>query len=169
MIQHLKVKFLKNEGKYDQSLELLESMLVFNPDNIRLIFERFQQFDQLDSDQQIKYIDYLLVRFPQQIFLFWVKGFTLMNQNIYDEALLTFNAALSKDPYNFWIASFKASTLSELKKYQEAVDLLYSILDESPENIKVSQLINEVLFKMNNINEQVDSNDETEVENIQSD
>ncbi|CAK76182.1 unnamed protein product (macronuclear) [Paramecium tetraurelia] len=106
-----------------------------------------QDLAQLDSDQQIKYMDYLLIRFPQLIFLFWIKGFILMNEKKYDEALLTFSAALSRDPYNFWIASFKAITLSHLKKYQEAIDLLHSVLDISPENIKIQKLIGLILQK----------------------
>ena len=83
----------------------------------------FALLDELKIIEAQEKIDKLLKRNKKDYFLWWLKGYVLLygGNDRYEEAVESFDKAISLDPDNSFAWEFKAIALRSLGRYEEAI------------------------------------------------
>ncbi|CAK89352.1 unnamed protein product (macronuclear) [Paramecium tetraurelia] len=168
MIQFFKALFLLQEDKIDQSLELFDSIMAINPQNVSVLKQKVLALilNQNDPEQTTKFYDELYSKQQFDQLPLILKGECLFLSKKFEEAISTFNIILSQDPDFCQMQILKVQCLMELKKYQEVMDFCDKMLDVYEENEIFKEIKNQALEKIENGDEQVEK-EEVEQQEIE--
>ena len=154
MTQLKKAIELANEGKFAQAKEILEELLIENPDEPGVLYNLGMCYTELnDPKKAIEILTKGVVLAPSFVNLHVALGFAFTKKGDLDEAIIHYKNALKIQPDNSYALRNLGGLLAKNKNYEEAIDVLIKSLMKHPDDMRTTYGLGLAYFYTKQLNE----------------